>query len=79
MARSVPNTVLDAGDSGCTELIMMIFQVMKKLNPGETLEVFSSAEAADLDIAAWCHTTGHTIVSSRSKSSPKRILIRKRG
>ena len=78
MTQVVPDTVLDAGDSGCTELIMLIFQAMKKLNPGETLEIFSSDEAADLDIAAWCHLTGHSIVSSHSKASPKRILIRKR-
>ena len=78
MSSFVPDIVLDASDSGCTELIMMIFQTMKTLNPGETLEVLSNDEAADLDIAAWCHMTGHTILASHSKSDPKRILIRKR-
>ena len=78
MTSLIPDTVLDAGESGCTELIMMIFQTMKTLNPGDTLEVLSSDEAADLDIAAWCHMTGHTILTSHSKSSPKRILLRKR-
>lgn len=74
----IPDSVLDAGDTGCTDLIMMIFTAMKTLNPGETLEVLSRDEAADLDIAAWCHMTGHTVVSSHSKSNPKRILLRKR-
>jgi tRNA 2-thiouridine synthesizing protein A len=78
MKQSTPDKVLDAGHSGCTNLIMEIFQAMKKLNPGETLEVRSDNEAADLDIAAWCHMTGHKIISSYSKSNPKRILIRKR-
>jgi tRNA 2-thiouridine synthesizing protein A len=78
MTSVVPDTILDAGDSGCTELIMMIFQTMKTLNPGETLEVLSSDEAADLDIAAWCSMTGHTLLASHSKTNPKRILLRKR-
>ena len=78
MTSLVPDTVLDAGDSGCTELIMMIFQTMKTLNSGETLEVLSNDEAADLDIATWCHMTGYSILTSQSTSKPKRILIRKR-
>jgi tRNA 2-thiouridine synthesizing protein A len=78
MVYIIPDSVLDAGDTGCTELIMMIFTTMKTLNPGETLEVLSNDEAADLDIAAWCHMTGHTLLDSNSRSNPKRILIRKR-
>ena len=78
MTSFLPDTVLDAAESGCTELIMMIFQAMKPLNPGQILEFLTHDEAADLDIAAWCHMTDHSILASHSKSNPKRILIRKR-
>ena len=29
---------LDAGETGCGELVMLISQVMKKLEPGQILE-----------------------------------------
>jgi TusA-related sulfurtransferase len=48
------DTTLDAGENGCSELIMLIFQKMKTLAPGQTLEVLAHDLAAEIDIPAWC-------------------------
>jgi tRNA 2-thiouridine synthesizing protein A len=71
------DAVLDAGQSGCGELVMLIFQKMKSLSPGQTLEVLAYDEAAEIDIPAWCRMTGHVLVASQVETSLKRFFIRK--
>jgi tRNA 2-thiouridine synthesizing protein A len=71
------DTTLDAGENGCNELIMLIFQKMKTLAPGQTLEVLAYDLAAEIDIPAWCWTTGHLLVSQNIKMHPKRFIIQK--
>jgi tRNA 2-thiouridine synthesizing protein A len=78
MVEVLPDKVLDAGESGCGHLVMMAYQAMKSLKPGETLEVLSNDEAADLDLTAWCYMTGHSLLACHSGNNPKRILVSKR-
>ena len=70
---------LDAGETGCGELMMLIFQTMKNLDPGQTLEVFAYDLAAETDIPAWCRSTGHTLLAQNLETYPKSFLIQKRG
>jgi tRNA 2-thiouridine synthesizing protein A len=77
MPSLVADAVLDAGKSGCGELVMLIFQKMKSLSPGQTLEVLAYDEAAEIDIPAWCRMTGHVLVTSQVETSLKRFFIRK--
>lgn len=74
-----PDKVLDAGDSGCGELVMLIAQQMKTLTPGAVLEVHAYDLAAAVDIAAWCRMTGQQLLSQRLDTQPKRFRIQKRG
>ncbi len=71
--------VLDAGESGCGELVMLIFQRMKTLGPGERLTVLAYDAAAEVDIPAWCRTTGQRLVESDLSGRPKRFVIEKTG
>ena len=73
-----PAARLDAGETGCGELVMLIFQAMKKLEPGQTLEVLAYDLAAETDIPAWCRSTGHSLLTQILETYPKRFLIRKR-
>jgi tRNA 2-thiouridine synthesizing protein A len=73
-----PDAVLDAGESGCGELTMLIFQAVRQLAPGQTLIVYAYDLAAALDIPAWCRSTGNTLESVDIHSHPQRFLIRKR-
>ena len=69
---------LDAGESGCGELTLLIFQAIKPLTFGQTLEVFAYDLAAGMDIPAWCRSTGHLLVAMDTATHPKRFLIQKR-
>ena len=70
--------ILDAGPTGCGELLMLVFQKMKTLAPGAVLEVLAYDPAAALDLAAWCRMTGHALRSQDVSTAPYRFHIQKR-
>jgi tRNA 2-thiouridine synthesizing protein A len=72
-----PDATLNAGETACGELIMLIFERMKSLSPGQTLAVFTYDLAADGDISAWCRSTGHTLLARQLDVQPKQFLIQK--
>lgn len=74
----MPDATLDAGTTGCGELTLLIFDAMKRLAPGQTLEVHAYDLAAAIDIPAWCRSTGHRLVSVETAGKPQRFVIRKR-
>jgi tRNA 2-thiouridine synthesizing protein A len=69
---------LDAGESGCGELVMLIFERMKTLAPGQTLEVVAYDLAAQTDISSWCRVTGNVLVMCETDAQPRRFIIRKK-
>jgi len=64
----------DAGDAGCGALIMGLRQQIGRIAPGELLEVTAQDAAAPIDIAAWCHMTGHALAA---ESHPTYVLQRR--
>jgi tRNA 2-thiouridine synthesizing protein A len=70
---------LDAGEAGCGELTLLIFQTMKRLMVGQILEVRAYDLAAEVDIPAWCRSTGHALIAVDADTHPKRFLIQKQG
>ena len=68
---------LDAGETGCSELIMLIFQKMKPMAPGEILEVLAYDRVADIDIMAWCRMTGNVLVAQNREKRPQSFFIQK--
>jgi TusA-related sulfurtransferase len=73
----MPDYTLDAGEIGCGELTMLIFQTMRTLTPNQTLEVYAYDLAAAIDIPAWCRSTGHQLLAIEADRHPQRFLIRK--
>lgn len=73
-----PDAVLDAGETSCGELIMLIFKAVRALAPGQTLEVCAYDLGAAVDIPAWCRSTGNTLVHADTAAHPQRYVIRKR-
>lgn len=53
---------LDTGETGCGELLMLIFERMKKLQPGQVLQVFGYDPGAQIDVPAWCRMTGNPLL-----------------
>lgn len=71
------DVTLDAGETGCGELTLLIFKTMKTLCSGQTLEVMAYDLAAETDIPAWCRMTGNPLLAQNTESRPKRFLIQK--
>jgi tRNA 2-thiouridine synthesizing protein A len=74
----IPDVVLDAGDSGCSELVMLVFQTMKTLTTGQVLEVHAYDPAAYVDLAAWCRMTGNPLMEYDISVNPQRFFIQKK-
>ncbi len=67
---------LDAGEAGCSELIMLIFQTLKRMVPGQSLEVLAHDQMTDIDISAWCRMTGNVLVAQSREKHPQRNFRR---
>jgi tRNA 2-thiouridine synthesizing protein A len=59
---SAPETtpvVIDGGDRTCVALLLQLRGHIARLPPGTVIHLIASDPAAPLDLAAWCHLTGH--------------------
>lgn len=52
--------VVDGGDRGCGELLLVLAARSRALAPGTIVRLLASDPAAPIDLPAWCHLTGHT-------------------
>jgi TusA-related sulfurtransferase len=65
-----PQAVLDVGDTNCGQLVLLIFDKMKQMQPGDILEVVGYDPSAAADIGAWCRQTNNPLVFHRHAQSP---------
>jgi tRNA 2-thiouridine synthesizing protein A len=64
----------DAGDLGCAfGPLDEIARLMRRLQPGQTLEIRATDPTVAADLSAWCRMTGHTLVDQRGD----RYLLRR--
>jgi tRNA 2-thiouridine synthesizing protein A len=52
--------VIDGGDRSCVRLLLELRGRLADLPAGTLVHLLASDPAAPLDLAAWCHMTGHT-------------------
>ena len=52
--------VVDGGDRGCGELLLVLAARSRTLAPASTIRLLATDPAAPIDLPAWCHLTGHT-------------------
>ncbi|MGC8531461.1 MAG: sulfurtransferase TusA family protein [Acidiphilium sp.] len=69
---------IDAGETKCGELLMMMHREMKSLQPGDILDVCAYSAGNLLDVPAWCRLTGHILLAIEH-SEPAHFYIRKKG
>lgn len=65
--------VIDGGDRSCVQLLLELRRHLATLPGGSTVHLIASDPAAPLDLAAWCHLTGHTYlgpISDRPHDTP---------
>jgi tRNA 2-thiouridine synthesizing protein A len=71
------DATLDLGEAGCGQLVMEIMFAMRALQSGQTLLVTAYDPAASLDIEAWCHMTGNTLLARQPDSAGHLFLLQK--
>lgn len=52
--------VIDGGDRSCVTLLIELRARLATLPAGTRVHLYATDPAAPLDLAAWCHLTGHT-------------------
>ncbi|MEP7023278.1 MAG: sulfurtransferase TusA family protein [Actinomycetota bacterium] len=58
-APDPPPVVIDGGGRTCVALLIELRGQIAGLAPGTMIHLIASDPAAPLDLAAWCHLTGH--------------------
>ncbi len=64
--------VVDGGDRGCGELLLVLAARSRSLPPASTVRLLASDPAAPLDLPAWCHLTGHTYLGQGTEHDGRR-------
>lgn len=53
----------DAGSQGCGDgALEKTASLMRRLQAGQTLEIYATDPSVAVDLAAWCRMTGHQLV-----------------
>jgi tRNA 2-thiouridine synthesizing protein A len=69
---------LDLKGLSCPLPIVKTARAIKELASGEEIEVLATDPGSVPDFAAWCRSTGHTLVESRLEGGVYRFVVRKR-
>jgi tRNA 2-thiouridine synthesizing protein A len=63
----------EAGGIGCGRLVMELHNRIRRMAPGDTLEIVADDPGASTDLPAWCRMTGNTLLSA----DPPLFVIRR--
>jgi tRNA 2-thiouridine synthesizing protein A len=63
-----PPVVIDGGDRTCAALLIDLCSHLTRLAPGTVIHLIARDPAAPLDLAAWCHLTGHIYLGPVTES-----------
>lgn len=66
----------DAGDMGCGELVLLLFQRLKQLRPDDVICLTATDTGAKEDLPAWCSMTGHSLLKAEH---PRYWIKKKKG
>ncbi len=69
--------VIDACGLQCPGPIMKLSAAIKNLPDGATIEITASDPGFKMDIAAWCRSTGNTLISASEEGRIIRACVRK--
>ncbi|MGI9860099.1 sulfurtransferase TusA family protein [Moorella naiadis] len=70
--------ILDCRGMTCSGPLMATVKRMKRLRPGQLLEVWTDDLAAEFDLPAWCQEAGHTLVAVEPREDYYSFLIKKK-
>jgi tRNA 2-thiouridine synthesizing protein A len=64
--------VIDGGDRSCVQLLLELRGHVARHPPGTVIHLIATDPAAPLDLAAWCHLTGHRYLGAAGQSPDSR-------
>jgi TusA-related sulfurtransferase len=59
----VPDLRVDAEAAGCGDLMVLLMRSIRKLEPGQVLELVAQDPGAEADIPSWCRLTGNPLLA----------------
>lgn len=68
---------VDARGLSCPMPIVKTAQQMKKLAPGQLVEVLATDAGSVKDVAAWCRSTGNVLVEQSAGNGVYRFVIQR--
>jgi TusA-related sulfurtransferase len=71
------DATVDAGAENCGRLIALVVEGLAHLLPGQTLAVIAYDPSSQVDLAAWCQMTGHTLRSVVPVANHLEFMIEK--
>lgn len=69
---------VDAEESGCGDLMVLLMRSIRKLQPGQVLELIARDPGAAADIPAWCRLTGHPLLAGPTGPDEATYFIRRK-
>ncbi|WP_067480180.1 sulfurtransferase TusA family protein [Actinomadura hibisca] len=79
MTAPVPGgepVVIDGGDRSCVRLLLELRGRLADLPGGTVVHLIASDPAAPLDLAAWCHLTGHVYLGPLADAARATYALR---
>ncbi|HEY3064828.1 MAG TPA: sulfurtransferase TusA family protein [Methylomirabilota bacterium] len=74
-----PDQKIDCVGLFCPMPILKTREAMKRLAPGEVLEMTSDDPASEADVKSWTARTGHELLDIEKNGAIFRFLLRKTG
>jgi len=68
---------LDCVGLYCPMPIFKTSEKIKELNKGEVLEVVADDKGIELDMPAWCETTGHEFLGTEEEGAEIKVYVKK--
>ena len=76
-ADTTPDEVLDCTGMACPLPVVKTSQAIKKMGPGQVLELLATDPGVEPDIKAWSRRTGNELVGISQEADVFRVLIRR--
>jgi TusA-related sulfurtransferase len=73
-----PDEILDCVGLACPLPIMKTSNKIKKMHPGQILEVQSDDDGIEKDMPAWCKRTGNEYLGLTKKNGEYHVYVRKK-
>ena len=71
-------TLVDALGTWCPVPIRLVANAIERVAPGEEVVLLADDPLVEVDLPAWCHDSGHQLVSLEPEPGGYRGVVRRR-